>query len=133
MRVRCFKTHSEPFGADELGSGSSLSKMSHGDIPAELSSSSGTVELAKDGGIVVSWNSRFATLIVRASRYDSGGADSELMLDEITETTRDTRAKAFNATLIMRGIWWSKDRRESSEHCMRVPSGCFALGCDGAS
>ena len=88
------------------------------------------LQMSNDGGIMVEFDA-FApkTLNVRANRYDSGGANPELMLEEIDKVT--TGVGDFRVALSLKGIWWSKDRRESSEHCLRVLSGLFGRGCVG--
>ena len=84
----------------------------------------------QDGGIIVSFP-KPKVLDIRAQRYDSGGADSERMLAEITKVTRSASVSSFVAVVRLRGIWWSKVRRESSEHCITVLRGLFQLGCRG--
>lgn len=86
-------------------------------------------EPTKDGGITVSFQS--GILHVQAQEYYSGGADSTLMLEEIRKVTKDAPVRNFRAVVQLRGIWWSKDRRESSEHCIRVLSEIVNLGCVG--
>ena len=72
--------------------------------------------------------------VASAEISDSDGADSTLLLEEIRKvTTSMLRSRPEEGCCAcLRGIWWSKDKRESSEHWLCwVLSNLFNLGCVG--
>ncbi len=88
---------------------------------------------AKDGGVKAFFQA--GSLHLRASRYDKGGADPDLILEEIRRVTDAAQWPAFWAVVCLQGLWWAggthKSRRDSSDRCMKVLSGLLGLGCIG--
>ena len=87
----------------------------------------------KDGGLEVFFKDEI--LHLRAGRYDSGGADADLMIRRIQKVTSGVTIRSFKAVVCLNSIWCSKgtqdSTRDSSERCIRVLAALFDFGCLG--